>query len=86
MDAIGESVRDEGAVSVTRGRGDGIKDESRKGRVGEGVGGSSGVEVIYDVVRGAVKLELVDSEGHIRCSWGLREGIVDGDVVFIQGH
>ena len=70
VDAIREGVGDEGAVSVTRGGGDGIKDESREGRVGEGIGGSSGVEVVYDVVRGAVKLELVDSKGHIRYSWG----------------
>ena len=75
VDAIGDGVRDEGAVGVYGSGGDGMKDKGGGGGMRKGVGKSSGVEVVHDVVRRAIKLELVDGKGHMRCSWGAEEGV-----------
>ena len=69
IDAIRDGVGDERVVGVAGGNRDWAKDESGGGGAGEGVWGSGGMEVVHDVARRAIKLKLVDSEGHPIGSW-----------------
>ena len=69
MDTVGDGVGDKGVVSVTKDHRDRMKDKGGRGRVEKDVQGGGSMEVVYNVARGAVKLELVDSKGHAIGSW-----------------